>query len=277
MLAGFNSVHSLARNAKLYREFSLAPPTFGPQDAQAVIHVPSPAVRSSFRLERRIDCPAQDGHGNDDCIKEDTPEQSVEVFVSGGDLNGFLSVHRSMSEPKKSQDQFQPPVLDATEVAKTTALLSATHKQETSLLQHALDRLTAIVGWPGFVVLLSLTVLIWISFNTFAQRLGIGVFDPPPFNILQNITSTGALLISALIVTTQRREDALADHRAHLTLELSIANDRKIAKIIGLLEESRRDNPAIADRIDAQAASMSVPSNAEVVLAAIKDIRDSVE
>ena len=277
MLAGFNSVHSLARNAKLYREFSLAPPTFGPQDAQTVIHMPSPAERSSFRLERRIDCLAQDGHGNDDCIKEDTPEQSVEVFVSGGDLNGFLRVHRSMSDPKKSPDQFRPPVPDATEVAKTTALLSATHKQETSLLQHALDRLTAIVGWPGFVVLLSLTVLIWISFNTFAQRLGIGVFDPPPFNILQNITSTGALLISALIVTTQRREDALADHRAHLTLELSIANDRKIAKIIGLLEESRRDNPAIADRIDAQAASMSVPSNAEVVLGAIKDIRDSVE
>ena len=82
--------------------------------------------------------------------------------------------------------------------------------------------------------------------------------------------------MATLILTTQRREDRLADHRAQLILELSIANDQKIAKIIGLLEESRRDNPAITDRVDDQAAAMSNPSDTEAVLAAIKELRDDI-
>ena len=112
--------------------------------------------------------------------------------------------------------------------------------------------------------------------NLVAARLGFAPFDPAPFACLQGAASIGALLVATLILTTQRREDRLADHRAQLILELSIANDQKIAKIIGLLEESRRDNPAITDRVDDQAAAMSNPSDTEAVLAAIKELRDDI-
>jgi hypothetical protein len=44
-------------------------------------------------------------------------------------------------------------------------------------------------------------------------------------------------------------------------LELAILNDQKSSKIIELLEEFRRDNPMIADRIDSEARAMSTPSD----------------
>ena len=140
-------------------------------------------------------------------------------------------------------------------------------------MQAAVDRLTAFVGWPGFVAALGLALLAWIAANLIAGWLGVRPFDPPPFSWLQSAASTGALLLAALILTTQRREDQLADHRAQLILELSILNDQKISKIIELLEEFRRDNPTILDRVDEQAIAMSTPSDTSAVLDAIKDIQ----
>jgi uncharacterized membrane protein len=163
---------------------------------------------------------------------------------------------------------------DTMNVARASARLRATHRHEASPLQRALDHLTAIVGWPGFVVLIVLAILAWIVGNIAAARLGFSPVDPPPFDGLQSVSSTVAILVAVLILTTQRREDKLADHRAQLILELSISNDQKIAKIVGLLEESRRDNPAIADRVDDEAAAMSTPSDTQAVLDAIKDLRD---
>jgi uncharacterized membrane protein len=166
--------------------------------------------------------------------------------------------------------------VDATGVAHATAHLRATHRHEATPLQLAVDRLTAIIGWPGFVALLSLAIAVWIAANLVAARLGLHPLDPPPFAGLQAATATASLLMVALILASQRREDQLADHRDQLILELSISNDQKIAKIIGLLEESRRDNPAISNRVDEQAAAMSTPSDPDAVLEAIKDLRDDI-
>ena len=174
-----------------------------------------------------------------------------------------------MNEPENTR-----PAPDAAAVAQTTAQLRATHRREASLLEQALDRLTAIIGWPGFVPLLSCAIFAWVTANLAVAGLGLAPADPPPFVWLQALTSTGALVVAALILTTQRREDMLADHRAELILEMSISNDQKISKIIALLEESRRDNPAITDRVDHQATAMSAPSDAAAVLDAIKELRD---
>ena len=119
-------------------------------------------------------------------------------------------------------------------------------------------------------------VLTWVLGNLTAQWFGLVCPDPPPFVWLQTATSTGALVLAALILTTQRREDKLADYRAQLILELTISNDQKNAKIVALLEEGRRDNPAIVDRIDDQADAMSVPCDTDAVLEAIKELRADI-
>jgi uncharacterized membrane protein len=164
---------------------------------------------------------------------------------------------------------------DMAELGQTTARLRQEHWHEASLLQQTVDRATRVIGWPGFVVVLGITIAVWVIANLAEGWLGYPMIDPPPFEDLATGMSGGALVVAALILTTQRREDKLADYRAQLILELSIANDQKIAKIIELLEESRRDNPALSDRVDDQAHAMSTPSDAVAVLEAIKELGEN--
>jgi uncharacterized membrane protein len=76
-----------------------------------------------------------------------------------------------------------------------------------------------------------------------------------------------------LILATQRREDDLARHREQLILELVLLGEQKTAKVIELLEEFRRDNPHIHDRVDQQAEAMAQPADPQQMLDAIKEIR----
>ena len=157
------------------------------------------------------------------------------------------------------------------DMAAATAQVVDEHRQETIQLQRIVDHITSFVGWPGFVFSVVLLAAIWMALNLFAPSVGARPIDPPPFIWLQGTASIAALLVSALILTTQRRENQLATHRAQMILELSILNDQKVAKIIELLEEIRRDNPDLANRVDDQAMAMSRPSDAMAVLGAIKD------
>jgi hypothetical protein len=53
-------------------------------------------------------------------------------------------------------------------------------------------------------------------------------------------------------------------------LELTILSDKKIAKIIELIEQLRRDHPDLADAIDDEATAMSAQTDLQSVLDAIK-------
>ena len=80
-----------------------------------------------------------------------------------------------------------------------------------------------------------------------------------------------------MILTTQRRQDQLAQHREQLTLELSILSEQKTAKIIQLMEEARRDNPGLRNRVDEEAAAMAIPADPQSVLNAIKETHAEAE
>jgi len=155
------------------------------------------------------------------------------------------------------------------DVTDVTTRLHAEHRLETGRLQGAVDNLTAIVGWPGFVALASAAIVAWVACNLVSAR----PVDPAPFVGMQAVLTGAAVLITSLILTTQRREDQLAGHRAQMILELSALNDQKISKIIALIEEGRRDNPQVKDRIDSEAAAMSTPADTRAVLEAIKDVQ----
>lgn len=161
----------------------------------------------------------------------------------------------------------------AHDIAEGTARLQAAHRDETSTLQGIVDRMTACVAWPGFAAVVAVAVGVWIGGNLIAMNDRVLPIDPPPFVWLQLALAVGAFVMVALILTTQRREDQLASHRAQMILELSILNDKKISKIIALIEEGRRDNPALVDRVDGQAAAMSTPADTLAVLEAIKEVQ----
>ncbi|HEX3700581.1 MAG TPA: DUF1003 domain-containing protein [Phenylobacterium sp.] len=169
------------------------------------------------------------------------------------------------------------PALTSQEIAQATAQLRAAHQDETSPLQRAVDRLTACVGWPGFVAALTVAIACWIGANLMAMAAGLRPADPPPFFWLQGAITAGALYVAALILTTQRRADQLSRTRAQLILEFALLGDQKLSKLIELMEEGRRDNPMLSDRVDDQAAAMSTPSDHRTVLDAIKEVEDGLE
>jgi len=100
--------------------------------------------------------------------------------------------------------------------------------------------------------------------------LGHRAWDEPPFAWLQGITGLAALYMTILIVSTQRHDDELAAYRERLMLELVILSEQKTAKVIELLEELRRDDPHIHDRLDQEADALSVPAEPQAVLDAIR-------
>ncbi len=163
------------------------------------------------------------------------------------------------------------------ETIRSIAELHAEHHRGATPIQRIVERLTAFVGRPRFIGLLTIASVLWISLNGVAPLFGLAPFDPPPFPWFDGAVSLAALYIALLILTTQRRQDQLAQHREQLTLELTILSEQKTAKIIQLLEEARRDNPNLRDRVDEEAAAMAIPADPQSVLDAIKETHAEAE
>jgi uncharacterized membrane protein len=163
------------------------------------------------------------------------------------------------------------------ETIQTIARLNADHYQDATPFQRIVERATALLARPRFVAMLSMAVAGWITLNLFVAAVGLRPVDPPPFAWLASAISLVSLYMVVLILATQRREDELAQHREQLILELAILSEQKTTKVIQLLEESRRDNPLIHNRVDQEAETMAQPADPQSVLDEIKKTRGIAE
>jgi uncharacterized membrane protein len=173
-----------------------------------------------------------------------------------------------------------PPSIILPHIDKTIrsiAQLHADHHQNATRIQRGVDHLTRLLGRPIFVGMLTLFIVGWIGSNLTAGALGVHPIDPPPFVWLLGAISLMSLYVVILVLATQRREDELAQRRDQLTLELAILSEQKATKVIQLLEEARRDNPLIRDRIDQEAEEMAQPSDPQTVLGRIEDSHAEAE
>ncbi len=136
-----------------------------------------------------------------------------------------------------------PVAGQAEETHLAISRLDDAHQHRATRLQRAAERLTRFIGRPVFLAALMVIILAWLAANLLALRVLHRAPDPPPFNVLQTTASVLALLFTVLILSTQRRDDELADRRERLTLHLAILTEQKTAKAIALLEEMRRDAP----------------------------------
>ncbi|MBI1684173.1 DUF1003 domain-containing protein [Caulobacter hibisci] len=151
---------------------------------------------------------------------------------------------------------------------EAVAKLHREHYGSATGLQRSIDKVTERLGRPATPLVVMAVVIGWA---TYASLRGGGGVDQPAFAWLELAATVAAFLVSILILVTQRREDQLADRRAQLTLELALLADRKSAKIIQLLEELRRDQPDVTDRVDTESDDMSKPTDPEAVAASIAD------
>jgi uncharacterized membrane protein len=157
------------------------------------------------------------------------------------------------------------------EAVRSIIQLHSEHRGRTTALQRVVNRISAVIARPAFVTCLVIAIVGWIAANLVAVGLSARAVDPPAFIWLQAAMNVLSLFIVTLVLAAQRHEDDLNARREILTLELAILSERKIAKVIELLEELRRDSPHVADRIDPQAEQMAQPADAQSVLAAAED------
>lgn len=148
------------------------------------------------------------------------------------------------------------------------------HDQRTSRVQRIADRFTSALGKPVSLVIIFGFAITWVVGNYIARSMGSSALEEFPFPDLGFIATIAALLVALLILTTQRHQEALAENRAQLTLHIAMLSERKIAKVIELLEEQRRDNPMLPSRRDAEALELAQPSNHETTLSLIDEAMD---
>ncbi|QBR70379.1 hypothetical protein CU048_02795 [Beijerinckiaceae bacterium] len=104
------------------------------------------------------------------------------------------------------------------ETIRSLARLHAEHHQKATPLQRTVDRVTAFLGRPRFIGILTIMLGSWISLNLVAGALGFRPFDSPPFPWMEAGVSLTSLYMVVLILVTQRREDKLAELREQLNL-----------------------------------------------------------
>lgn len=174
-------------------------------------------------------------------------------------------------------DPHAPPrALD--QIEKTVRSLEDMHERQTrdlGLIQRIANRATDALGRPAAVVTILVLIVLWIFGNALASTLGDRPLDRFPFPDLALFATVCAFLVTLLILTTQRHEQLVARQRDQLTLHMAVLAERKIAKVIALLEEQRRDNPLLATRDDVEAVQMAEPADPRISLDRIE--RSSLE
>jgi uncharacterized membrane protein len=148
--------------------------------------------------------------------------------------------------------------------------LQAKAEKELSRTQRVVEAVTAFFGRPMFLYSILLGVTLWIILNVLPSRFGFPQFDPPPFEWLEHLLSLGSLLMSTGVLITQNRQEKLAEQRSQLSLQLNLLSEQKIAKLIALVEELRRDLPNVKDRHDPEAEVMKQAADPHVVIEALE-------
>lgn len=164
-------------------------------------------------------------------------------------------------------DSALPPHIE--ETVQAVEQIHLQHRDEASRADGLLDRTKAQISRPRFIVILFAVLTGWALLNLTMPRQFRP--DPAPFLYMQLVLSFGAVLLTILILATQRRADRLASHREKLILQLAFVSEQKTAKLIELVEELRRDIPHVPDRHDIEAEQMTKKVDAGAIADALRE------
>jgi uncharacterized membrane protein len=167
-----------------------------------------------------------------------------------------------------------PPPLSPN-VSQNIENIVAFHDRELSRIsswQRRLESFSRLMARPLYLIVLLSVVSAWILGNLFGPRLDLLPFDPPPFALLQGLLTLAALLTTTILLISEHRQAKVETQRSHLDLQVNLLTEQKVTKLIHLLEELRRDLPMVADRHDAEVATLQTPTDTKQVLSALKNL-----
>ena len=190
--------------------------------------------------------------------------------------NFFIRPHRRVAPDTRPTPAADPGDLVSQNI-DAIAALHAHAERGVSRYQRAIEGATALLGRPLFLYVIFAFVALWVAANLLAPRLHWTQWDTPPFNWLQGILSLAALLMTTVVLITQNRQGKLEARRAQLDLQVNLLAEQKIAKLIALVEELRRDLPNVQNRHDPEAEAMTEAADPHAVLSALEETLEKVE
>jgi uncharacterized membrane protein len=153
---------------------------------------------------------------------------------------------------------------------KTIVSLHLHTELKVSRHQRFLEMIAAYLGHPQCFYLLLLFVVLWITGNILNIPF-MPLLDPAPFYWLQGIIGLNSFLMTLIVVSVQSRQGKLAERWKHLDLQVSLLMERKVSKVVALIEELRRDLPNVEDRYDPQASAMEKSIDPEAAFASLNE------
>jgi uncharacterized membrane protein len=137
-------------------------------------------------------------------------------------------------------------------------------------LQLAIERISRMFGSPAFFALALVFIVAWVAVNAWGDHQGWRHVDMPPFMWLQAVVSFIVLLLTVAVLIRQNRMSQVAEHRAHLDLQINLLTEQKVTKILQIIDELRGDLTALRGRPDAEVTEMTKPADAHALMHAIK-------
>jgi uncharacterized membrane protein len=137
-------------------------------------------------------------------------------------------------------------------------------------VQLLIERVSAFFGSPAYFAFAVVFILLWMLVNGWAAHMGAHPIDEPPFFWLQGVVSSNALLLTVAVLIRQNRMANVAEHRAHLDLQINLLSEQKVTKILQIVDELQRELTALRGRPDAEVAEMTKPADAHALMHAIK-------
>ncbi len=100
------------------------------------------------------------------------------------------------------------------------------------------DILTSQFGTLAFLIINIIFFCVWIYANSGFIK-GINVFDPYPFIFLTMTVSLEAIVLSIIVLISQKRESQTNSLRQELQLQVNLLTEREITKVLKVLKEIR--------------------------------------
>ena len=171
---------------------------------------------------------------------------------------------RKAAEPEQSPTH--PHMAESIE-----AIAAMVEKQEQSIGRHqrGIEKLVSAISQPLFLLISILVMASWVAANLWLQTLGFHSWDYQPFPVLEVVVQIASFLLASMILITQNRQAKVAERHAHLDLQVNLLVDRKVSKVLQLMEEMRRDNPLIRNRVDLEAEALQTTADPVAVAESI--------
>jgi uncharacterized membrane protein len=134
-----------------------------------------------------------------------------------------------------------------------------------------IERISRFFGSAAYFLFAVAFIAVWMIFNAWATHSGWRHVDPPPYSWLQGLVSCNALLLTVAVLIRQNRMAHVAEHRAHLDLQINLLTEQKVTKTLQIVHELTRELTALRGHPDAEVAEMTQPADANALMHAIKE------